>query len=178
MKTADSIVTGMNILQIIECFSPSSVKFEIRFCLFRTWSFTLFTNDLDYTDNSNSVSSFPMINCCGLLIFEEQHRVFPICHENVVGILVSLPKKLHRVSPVVRTSQYQFSTLEKTMHGSHPTLSSLLKRNFPCFVHAHIEPSFFWFTENKITQDDVHSVRTWRPMSQGKVRFEMDINDH
>ena len=39
---------------------------EILFCLFRTWSFTRFTNDLDSTDNSNSVSSFPMTNCWGL----------------------------------------------------------------------------------------------------------------
>ena len=52
---------------IIECFSSFSVTFiEDRFCLFRTWSFTLHKNDLDSTDNSNSVSSFPMINCCGL----------------------------------------------------------------------------------------------------------------
>ena len=28
-------------------------------------------------------------------------------------------------------SQYQFSTLQKTKHGHHPTSSSLLKRNFP-----------------------------------------------
>ena len=57
----------MNIPHIIECFSPSSVtSMEDRFCLFRTWSFTLFKNDPDSTDNSNSVSSFPMINCCGL----------------------------------------------------------------------------------------------------------------
>ena len=40
---------------------------EERLCLFRTWSFTLFENDLDSTGNSDSVSSFPMINCCGLI---------------------------------------------------------------------------------------------------------------
>ena len=52
---------------MIECCSPSSVTFvEDRFCLFRTWSFTRFRNDLDSTDNSNSVSSFPTINWCGL----------------------------------------------------------------------------------------------------------------
>ena len=51
--------------QIMECFSPSTVTFEIRICLFRTWSFTRFTNDLDSTDNSNSASSFPMTNCWG-----------------------------------------------------------------------------------------------------------------
>ena len=34
-------------------------------CLFRTWSFTRFTNDLDSTDNSNPALSFPMTNCWG-----------------------------------------------------------------------------------------------------------------
>ena len=66
MNTADSYVTDRNIPHTMECFSPSSVTFiEDRFCLLRTWSFTLFKNDLDSTDNSNSVSSFQMINCCG-----------------------------------------------------------------------------------------------------------------
>ena len=67
INTADSNVTDMNIHHIIVCFSPSSATFiEDRFCLFRTWSSTLLKNDLDSTDNSDSVSSFPMINCCGL----------------------------------------------------------------------------------------------------------------
>ena len=65
VSTADSIVTVMNISQIIECSSPFSVTLEILFCLFRTWSFTRFTNDLDSTNNSNSASSFPMTNCWG-----------------------------------------------------------------------------------------------------------------
>ena len=64
-NTADPIVTAIKIHQITECFSPSSVTFDIRFCLVRTWSFTRFTNDLDSTDNSNSASSFPMTNCWG-----------------------------------------------------------------------------------------------------------------
>ena len=152
MNTADSIVTVMNILQTIECFSPSSITIEIRFCLFRTWSFTLFTNDLDSTDNSNSVSSFPMTNCCGHC-FSLRINIgspgnsrgttsfitdcaVPSCWvsswEKPVGILLSLPKKLHRVSrSFVAHLQYQFSTLEKTMHGHHTTLSNLLWRNFP-----------------------------------------------
>ena len=65
MNIADFIVTTINIPQITECFSPFPVTFEILFCLFRTWSFTLFTTDLDSTDNSSSASSFPMTNCCG-----------------------------------------------------------------------------------------------------------------
>ena len=51
--------------QIIEFSSPSLATLEILFCLFRTWSFTRFTNDLDSTDNSNSVSSFPMMKFWG-----------------------------------------------------------------------------------------------------------------
>ena len=60
MNIADSIVTAINIPQIVECSSPFPVTLEILFCLFRTWSFTRLTNDLDSTDSSNSVSSFPM----------------------------------------------------------------------------------------------------------------------
>ena len=92
-----------------------------------------------------------MTNCCGpLLLFEDQHRVSPIFHEvlphsqriarfrreefprerNQVGSLVSSSKKLHRVAAIFRTSQYQFSTLEKTKHGYHLTLSNLLRNNF------------------------------------------------
>ena len=90
-----------------------------------------------------------------MLLFENRHWVSPVFHEvlphsqritrfhhdvfprerNQLGFLVSLPKKLHRVSPVARTSQYQFSTLEKTKHGHHPTLSSLLRRSFPWVAH-------------------------------------------
>ena len=66
MNTADSIVTAINILQIIECSSPSPATLEMLLCLFRTWSFTRFTNDLDSTSNSNSVSSFPMTKFWGL----------------------------------------------------------------------------------------------------------------
>ena len=67
MNTADSMVTDMNIHHIIECFSPSSVTFvEDRFLSFQHLIIHLFKNDLDSTDNSNSVSSFPMIHCCGL----------------------------------------------------------------------------------------------------------------
>ena len=61
MNTADSIVTDINILQIIECSSPYPATLEILFCLWRTWSFTRFTNDVDSTDNSNPVSSLPMM---------------------------------------------------------------------------------------------------------------------
>ena len=84
-------------------------------------------------------------------LLENRYRVSPVCHEalphsqriasfhhdgfprerNQVKFLVSLSKKFHRVSQIACTSQHQFSTLEKTKHGYHPTFSSLLKRNIP-----------------------------------------------
>ena len=92
-----------------------------------------------------------------MLLLENRNRVSPIFHKvlphsqriarfrhdefprdrNLVGILVSFTKKLHRVSPIVRTSQYQFSTLEKTKHGYHSTLSSLLRKSFPYIAHGN-----------------------------------------
>ena len=150
MNTADSIVTVMNIHQIIEWSSPSPVTFEIRFCLFRTWSFTRFTNDLDSTDNSNSASSFPMTNCWGhASSWELISSGRPDLSRSVSSFLtdcavpsrrisswlgrtfVPFSKKFYQVVPIARTSQNQFSTLEKTKHGHHPTLSSLLRRKFP-----------------------------------------------
>ena len=51
-----------------ECFSSSSVTLIFdECCRFRTWSFTLLKNDLDPIDNSDSVSSFPMMSCWGLV---------------------------------------------------------------------------------------------------------------
>ena len=50
--------------------------------------------------------------------------------KNQVEFLVSLSKKLHRVSQIVRTSQYQFSTLQKTKHGCHPIVSRLLRKSW------------------------------------------------
>ena len=91
-----------------------------------------------------------MINCCGLISLRGITTGCPIHHEvlprsqwialfhragssherNLIGTRVSFPKKLHRVSPIVRTSQYQFSTLEKTKLCYHPALSSGLRKAF------------------------------------------------
>ena len=46
-------------------------------------------------------------------------------------------KKLNQVAPIGRTSWSQFSTLEKTKHGRHPTLNNLLKRSFPWIAHGN-----------------------------------------
>ena len=86
----------MNIHHITECFSPSSVTVHRRLCLsfFRTWSFTLSKNDLDPNDNSNSASSFPTINSCGLLFSLRDHNGLPrsimsffFFQNNVLGLL-------------------------------------------------------------------------------------------
>ena len=53
----------------------------------------------------------------------------------------------------------------------------------------NVKPSFFWFTDIEITQDDAHSVGIRRPMwsdetqsvtqlSQGKFWFKMDVDNH
>ena len=95
MITADSIATAINISQIIECSSPSPVTFGNLFRLFRTWSFTKFTNALESTDNSHSASSFPMtkllrpclslrINIGSLRSFTEYHLI----HQGLRGSIM------------------------------------------------------------------------------------------
>ena len=46
----------------------------------------------------------------------------------------------HRVSPIVGTSQYQVSTLEKTKHGHLPTMNNLLRKNFYRIVTNNSSP--------------------------------------
>ena len=55
--------------------------------------------------------------------------------EDLIETTVSLSKKLHPVSRVAHTSKCQFSTLEKTKLGYHPTLSSVLRKSFQQIVH-------------------------------------------
>ena len=45
-----------------------------------------------------------------------------------VELFVSSSKKFYQVAQIGRTSQSQFSTVEKTKHGRHPTLDNLLKK--------------------------------------------------
>ena len=52
MNVAAFNIVAINILHIIECSSHDSAMLDILFCLFRTWSLTLFTN---------SAASLPMI---------------------------------------------------------------------------------------------------------------------
>ena len=74
-------------------------------------------------DLSRGVSSF--ITDCAL----PSWRVF--CERNPGRTSRVVLQEVSSGRPIARMSQYQFSTLEKTKHGRHPTLSSLLKRSFP-----------------------------------------------
>ena len=57
MNTDACNVEDINILHITECLSLSFVaSFEDWYCLFRTWSFTLYKNDQDSNDISDSAS--------------------------------------------------------------------------------------------------------------------------
>ena len=121
MNTADSIVTIMNIPQIIQCFSPSSVTLEIRFCPDSRWILILLTIlFLLHRLQWRIVEAMPLL--------ENRYWVAQVCHEgsphsqriarlhhegfprerNQVEFIVSLSKKFHRVAPIARTSQYQF----------------------------------------------------------------------
>ena len=144
MNTDAFNVEDINIHHITECFSLSSVTFiEDRFCLFRTWSFTLSKNDLDPDDKSNSVSSSPMMNCCVLAPLRGQRTGFTLLsgfllpkwracvHERkVIETRVTLPEGKQRVSPFYHPSIQQLSTLEKTKLCRRPTLSSVLSTSF------------------------------------------------
>ena len=121
------------------------------FLSFRTWSFARFTDDLDSTDTSNSVSSFPMANCCGhvhswesisgpqsvtrhYLIYnglrgsimqgflERETTSNSSCRSP--GSFIGSPQSLVHLS-------IHFPLLNKPKNGHHPTLSSLLRRNIP-----------------------------------------------
>ena len=80
LNTADSNVTDMNIPHIIECFSLVFCNVHRRsFFVFSALDHSpLFKNDPDSTDNSDSFSSFPMINFCGLISLWFSQRVCPV----------------------------------------------------------------------------------------------------
>ena len=148
MNTTDSIVTViMNILQIIECASPSLVTLEILFCLFRTWSFTRFTNDLGSTDNSNSVSSCPMTNCWGLASSWELilSRSVTKCFFVPYGLRSSFENNFLVTSrtcciasqEVLSSRTDRSYVVVSAKNGHYPTLSGLLKRSFPWTAHGN-----------------------------------------
>ena len=148
MNVADSIVRAINIHQIIDCSSPSPASLE-KFRLFRNWSFTWVTNDIDSTDNTNFVVCLPMMKFLENLPLLESwyYEVVLICHEvflrtlritrffweefprDQVELFVPFSKKFYQVALIDRASWPQLSTLEKTKHGRNPILNNLLKRS-------------------------------------------------
>ena len=113
-------VEDINIHHITECFSLSSATFiEERFCLFRTRSFTLFKNDLDPNDNSDSFWSSSMTNCCAprwgqttVSLFYRDFLLLPkwsaCVHErNAIETRVLLFEGKQRVSPFYHPSIHQ-----------------------------------------------------------------------
>ena len=146
MNNADSNVTDMNILHITECFSSFSVTFiEDRFCLHRTSSFTLSKNDLDPNDNSNSASSSPTMNWCGIAPLWGQTTGFSVLSwvssSSRIKCLVFSWEKLNWNScpctrgdnGFLRSVIHQF-TLEETKLSLCPTLSSVLSTSFQQIV--------------------------------------------
>ena len=65
-----------------------------------------------------------------------------LVREYRVELLISFSRKFRQVVPIARVSQYQFSILERTKRGRHPTLSSLLKRSFPKLIMVIVVGSF------------------------------------
>ena len=136
MNVAAFIVAAMNIPKIIECSSPDSATFDIIFCLFRTWSFTLLTNSaasLPMTKVSEStpsweltLSGFPIHHESSLRTLRNAHfRGEEVLHDE--GQLVaSYPKKFSQVSLIDRAPQLHFSTLEKTKIDHNPLLNNLV----------------------------------------------------
>ena len=154
MNIANFIGTTINIHQIIECFLH----------LLYHWNFSVFFA-LDHSPDSRMIlilQTIPIlfhrfqwriVDVFPLL--ENWYQVAPIFHEvflrslriarfrreefprDQIELFVSFSKKFYHVAPIARTSQSQFSTLEKTKHGRHPTLNYLLKRSFPWIAHGN-----------------------------------------
>ena len=127
-----NVVTVMNIPQIMECFSTSSLTLEIRLNLFRTWSFS-------YCQFQCFISSFPMKNCWDHAPIDigSPRSVMRHCliHNGLRGSVEqnffvtkwtfrTIFQEVHRVARIDRSSESQFSTLEKAKHGPHPTLNN------------------------------------------------------
>ena len=137
MKTADSIVTAINIL-------PNHRMFFSIFC--NIWNSSVFFAP-DHSPDSRMILILLTIPILlnrshkriveAMLLLANRHRVSPVFHEvfphsqriarfrredfprerNQVGVLVSFSKKLHRVSLVARTSQDQFSATSQVPTG-------------------------------------------------------------
>ena len=117
-----------------------------------------FTNDLDSTDNSNSVSSFSMIKFWGLATSWIDIIRSPDLSRSVSPFLTDCAVQSRRMSSwsgrtfltilqevlsgrpdrsyvVVSV----FHSWEDQTHGRHPILSNLLKRSFPWIAHGSVD---------------------------------------
>ena len=177
----------MNIPQITQCFSSFSVTFiEDRFCLFRTWSFTLFKNDVDPNE-------FPMMNCFGIAHLWRQTTGVTVLSgfssSSIMTCLCSREKKRDWNSCVLAQEQTTgvsvlssidlsafHSWEDQALSSSH--LNSVLSTNFQQFVRGGTfleiaglgSPvlSWFWvvFSKTKIKQSDpINREREPRPFS-------------
>ena len=126
MNVVAFIVAAMNIHQILECSSPDSATFDILFCLFRTWSLTLFTNSaasLPMTGVSECAPSLELIFSSFPIHHESSLRTLHIAHfrrEEVLHdegqLVASHPKKFSKVSPIDRTCN-RFSRILISIRG-------------------------------------------------------------
>ena len=150
MNVADSIVTAINIPQIVECSSPSPAAFEILFCLFRTSSFTRFTNSVASlpmmkfwefaTSWELTLSGCPDLSRSGSPYLTDcavpSRRGSPLwrqtCCNTLQKALSGCPDRscVVPVALIDRASYPQLSTLEKTKHGHNPILNNPLKKNY------------------------------------------------
>ena len=76
-------------------------------------------------------------------------------------------KNFHQVAPIDRISQDQFSTLEKTKHGRHPTLSSLLWREalhklFMVIVIESFQLVYSFFSPGLLKSKTIRTTASWQ----------------
>ena len=111
MNTDASNVEEINIHHIKECLLLSCVaSFEDWYCFFRTWSFTLCKNDLDFTDRSVSVKVLESISSSTTINLS-------VCSANEPGVYKS-PYSYFRHFlriPLLKTKFYQHSILSNLM---------------------------------------------------------------
>ena len=153
MNVAAFNVVAMNIHHIIECSSFDSATFDILFCLFRTWSLTLFTNSassLPMTKISESASSWCSVSQVSPIHRESSLRTLRNAHfrrEEVPhdeGQLFAIfPKKLSQVSLIDRAPQLHFSTLEKTKIDHNPLFNHLVVTSSQVSpIYRHLQQIF------------------------------------
>ena len=140
-----------DIHQIKECFSPFSVTFKILFRLFRTWSFTRFTNDLDSIDNSNSASSFPMTNCWGHASSWESTSGRPDLSRGISSFITDCVVPSWKVSSWEKPGRTSCVFLQEVSSG-RPDRSYVSRSVFHSWEdQARSSSHFEWLAEKKLS---------------------------